>query len=98
MRLLRPAPGRAGMLPTVAAAGVPHPLVFLGVFAESATHRRSIDGEVVIETRALVKRFGEREALRGGSFDAHRGGLLAAIGPNGARKTQRLSLLPRCTP
>jgi ABC-2 type transport system ATP-binding protein len=76
-----------------AAAGVSHPLVFLGVFAESTTHGRPIDGEVVIETRELVKRFGEREALRGVSFHAHRGELLAVIGPNGAGKTTLLSIL-----
>ena len=49
--------------------------------------------DVVIETRGLVKRFGEREALRGVSFDAHRGELLAVIGPNGAGKTTLLSIL-----
>jgi ABC-2 type transport system ATP-binding protein len=53
----------------------------------------STDGEVVIETRGLVKRFGEREALKGVSFDAHRGELLAVIGPNGAGKTTLLSIL-----
>jgi ABC-2 type transport system ATP-binding protein len=63
------------------------------VFAESSTHGRSSDGEVVIETRELVKRFGDREALRGVSFDAHRGELLAVIGPNGAGKTTLLSIL-----
>jgi ABC-2 type transport system ATP-binding protein len=51
------------------------------------------NGEVVIETRSLVKRFGEREALRGVSFEAHRGELLAVIGPNGAGKTTLLSIL-----
>jgi ABC-2 type transport system ATP-binding protein len=51
------------------------------------------DGDVVIETRALAKRFGEREALKGLSFEAHRGELLAIIGPNGAGKTTLLSIL-----
>src|ERR671937_774332 len=51
------------------------------------------DGEVVIETSGLVKRFGEREALRGVSFEAHRGELLAVIGPNGAGKTTLLTIL-----
>jgi ABC-2 type transport system ATP-binding protein len=51
------------------------------------------NGQVVIETRDLVKRFGEREALRGVSFEAHRGELLAVIGPNGAGKTTLLSIL-----
>jgi ABC-2 type transport system ATP-binding protein len=49
--------------------------------------------EQVIEVRGLVKRFGEREALRGVSFAATRGELLAVIGPNGAGKTTLLSIL-----
>ena len=51
------------------------------------------NGQVVIEARELTKRFGEREALKGVSFDAHRGELLAVIGPNGAGKTTLLSIL-----
>jgi ABC-2 type transport system ATP-binding protein len=51
------------------------------------------NGDVVVETRELVKRFGQREALKGISFDAHRGELLAVIGPNGAGKTTLLSIL-----
>jgi ABC-2 type transport system ATP-binding protein len=63
------------------------------VFGESTTTSRSTDGEVVIEARQLLKRFGEREALKGVSFDAHRGELLAVIGPNGAGKTTLLTIL-----
>src|SRR5215210_1178991 len=47
----------------------------------------------VLEARALVKRFGDREALRGVSLAAGRGELVAVIGPNGAGKTTLLSIL-----
>lgn len=49
--------------------------------------------ETVIEARGVTKRFGEREALRGVSFAARRGELLAVIGPNGAGKTTLLSIV-----
>jgi ABC-2 type transport system ATP-binding protein len=47
----------------------------------------------VLEATGLVKRFGEREALRGVSLSAERGELVAVIGPNGAGKTTLLSIL-----
>ena len=46
-----------------------------------------------IEARKLVKRFGEREALKRVDFAAHPGELVAVIGPNGAGKTTLLSIL-----
>jgi ABC-2 type transport system ATP-binding protein len=47
----------------------------------------------VLEARELVKRYGEREALRAVSLSADAGELVAVIGPNGAGKTTLLSIL-----
>jgi ABC-2 type transport system ATP-binding protein len=46
-----------------------------------------------VHVKEVVKRFGEREALRGVSFSAEPGELVAIIGPNGAGKTTLLSIL-----
>jgi ABC-2 type transport system ATP-binding protein len=47
----------------------------------------------VLEAEGLVKRYGEREALKDVSLSAARGELVAVIGPNGAGKTTLLSIL-----
>ena len=47
----------------------------------------------VLEASDLVKRFGDRVALRGVSVSAGKGELVAVIGPNGAGKTTLLSIL-----
>jgi len=46
-----------------------------------------------VQARGLVKRYGNREALRGVDFAAQPGELVAVIGPNGAGKTTLLSIL-----
>jgi ABC-2 type transport system ATP-binding protein len=46
-----------------------------------------------VRARELVKRYGDREALRGVSFAAEPGEQVALIGPNGAGKTTMLSIL-----
>ncbi|HEX2707341.1 MAG TPA: ABC transporter ATP-binding protein [Solirubrobacterales bacterium] len=46
-----------------------------------------------LQARELAKRYGEREALRGVSFEVLAGELVAVTGPNGAGKTTLLSIL-----
>jgi ABC-2 type transport system ATP-binding protein len=46
-----------------------------------------------VEAQGIVKRYGDREALRGVDFAASAGELVGIIGPNGAGKTTLLSIL-----
>jgi ABC-2 type transport system ATP-binding protein len=46
-----------------------------------------------VKAEGLVKRYGDRTALRGVSFAASPGEIVAIIGPNGAGKTTLLSIL-----
>jgi ABC-2 type transport system ATP-binding protein len=46
-----------------------------------------------VEARGLVKRYGDREALKSVDFAADPGELVGVIGPNGAGKTTLLSIL-----
>jgi ABC-2 type transport system ATP-binding protein len=60
---------------------------------DSANLRAMETATVTLEARELVKRFGDRTALRGVSVTAGSGELVAVIGPNGAGKTTLLSIL-----
>jgi len=50
-------------------------------------------GEAVIEVRALRKRYGEIEAVRGIDLRIERGEVFALLGPNGAGKTTTVEIL-----
>ena len=52
-----------------------------------------VAAEPALVAEGIVKRFGDRQALKGVSLRAGRGELVAVIGPNGAGKTTLLSIL-----
>jgi ABC-2 type transport system ATP-binding protein len=60
---------------------------------EATPNGRAPAAGAALDARGLVKRYGDRTALRGLSFEADPGELLAVIGPNGAGKTTLLSIL-----
>jgi ABC-2 type transport system ATP-binding protein len=59
----------------------------------AARQERAPAGAAVLRAERLVKRYGEREALRNVSLTASRGELVTVIGPNGAGKTTLLTIL-----
>jgi len=59
----------------------------------SSDSPQSQRGRPALAARGLVKRFGDREALRGVDFEVEPGEVVGLIGPNGAGKTTLLSIL-----
>ena len=57
-----------------------------------------VERESLLAVHGVTKRYGEREALRGVSFQAGAGEMVAVIGPNGAGKTTLLSILAGVQP
>jgi len=51
------------------------------------------DTDSAIEVRALTKRYGEYEAVRGIDISVRRGEVFGLLGPNGAGKTTTLRML-----
>jgi ABC-2 type transport system ATP-binding protein len=58
----------------------------------SAPSARSTNGAAIV-VRALVKRYGQVEALRGVDLDVRRGEIFGLIGPDGAGKTSMFQIL-----
>jgi ABC-2 type transport system ATP-binding protein len=58
-----------------------------------ARHEAAPAGEPVISIRALHKRYGDREAIRGIDLEVRRGEIFAFLGPNGAGKTTTVEIL-----
>ncbi len=52
-----------------------------------------IETEIAVTVENLVKRYGDREVLRGVSFTIRRGEIFALLGPNGAGKTTTIEIL-----
>ena len=50
-------------------------------------------GEVVLEAKDIVMRFGGLTAVNNVSFQVHEGEILALLGPNGAGKTTLISII-----
>jgi simple sugar transport system ATP-binding protein len=60
----------------------------------AATHATTqATGEPVLEARAIVKRYGHVEAIRGANFCMRAGEVVALVGDNGAGKTTLIKIL-----
>jgi ABC-2 type transport system ATP-binding protein len=55
--------------------------------------KQEVDGMPAVEVKALTKRYGKVEALRGVDLAIQRGEMFALLGPNGAGKTTLFSIL-----
>jgi ABC-2 type transport system ATP-binding protein len=49
--------------------------------------------EIIIQVKNLVKKYDDLEAVKGISFDVHKGEIFGLLGPNGAGKTTTLEIM-----
>ena len=49
--------------------------------------------KVMVEVKDLKKRYGEKQAVDGVSFDVKKGEIFGILGPNGAGKTTTLEMM-----
>lgn len=56
------------------------------------------DDDVLVEAKALVKRFGEFEAVRGIDLQVRRGEVFGFLGPNGAGKSSTMRMIASTSP
>ncbi|HUI27790.1 MAG TPA: ABC transporter ATP-binding protein [Candidatus Kryptonia bacterium] len=70
----------------------PHPAERQQPILQSAAER-SLSGSVALQVVDLRKFYGDIEAVRGVSFEAHEGEVFGLLGPNGAGKTTMLSII-----
>ncbi len=61
--------------------------------AAVAVHSLALMSELAIEVRDLRRSYGEKEAVRGVSFEVRRGEVFCLLGPNGAGKTTTVEIL-----
>jgi ABC-2 type transport system ATP-binding protein len=54
---------------------------------------RPVRDDVLIEVQGLERRYGDTHAVRGVTFDVHRGEVLGFLGPNGAGKTTTMQVI-----
>jgi ABC-2 type transport system ATP-binding protein len=84
MKVGRPAPSVLGMLTNSLDAAVAQ---------RRAASPPQSPSDLVISIRALRKRYGDHEAVRGIDMDVRRGEIFAFLGPNGAGKTTTVEIL-----
>nr|MDT0662003.1 ABC transporter ATP-binding protein [Micromonospora sp. DSM 115978] len=60
--------------------------------------RTSARNEVVLEARGLIKRYGDREAVRGIDVRVTRGQIVGFLGPNGAGKSSTMRMIASTSP